>query len=225
MIPGNIGSGPIQNIGAYGVELSDVFHSLEAINIKTGKKEIFTRDECKFGYRDSIFKTEFKDRFIIISVTFKLTKTANFKIDYADIQKEIQQNNISNIDAQTIRDIVCRIRQSKLPFPSILGNAGSFFKNPVIKQKQLNYLRKIYPDIKYYCLPDITYKVAAGWLIEKSGWKGKRIGDAGVHKDQALILVNYGNASGSDILNIAKEIEDSVINEFGIPLESEVNII
>jgi UDP-N-acetylmuramate dehydrogenase len=224
LIPGNVGTSPIQNIGAYGVEIKDTFHQLEAIEIATGKTTIFNSDACNFGYRNSVFKNELKGKYIITNVTFKLTKN-NHKINvsYGAI-KEILKN-IENPTLKDISDAVIAIRQSKLPDPKEIGNSGSFFKNPVINLDSFKKLQEKYPTMPHYVVSSTEIKVPAGWLIEQCGFKGKRFGETGVHKNQALVLVNYGNATGKEVFQLAKKIQQTVLEQFAIPLEIEVNII
>ncbi|WP_417886377.1 UDP-N-acetylmuramate dehydrogenase [Zunongwangia sp.] len=224
LIPGNVGTSPIQNIGAYGVELKDVFISCEAINIQTLEIETFTLADCEFDYRNSIFKNQLKDQYIITSVNFELTtKNHQLKMDYGAIKTELQ--NISSPTIQDISKAIVNIRQNKLPNPAEIGNSGSFFKNPIITVDFFSELKKKYPEIHGYQLNDNEIKVPAGWLIDNAGLKGYRDGDAGIHKKQALVLVNYGTASGSDILKLSIKIRNIVKEKFGIDLETEVNII
>jgi UDP-N-acetylmuramate dehydrogenase len=226
LIPGNVGTAPIQNIGAYGVELKDIMVSCEAINIKTQEERIFNKDQCKFAYRESIFKNELKNQYIITSVRFRLTKTDHkLNMDYGAIKDELKKNHIDNPQIRDISNAVIAIRQSKLPDPKEIGNSGSFFKNPIIDNEQLEKLQNNFSDIPYYRVSDSQVKVPAGWLIEKAGFKGKRLGDYGVHNKQALVLVNYGNAKGTDILNLALLIQKTVLRIFNIRIETEVNII
>lgn len=225
LIPGTVGAAPIQNIGAYGVELKDVFESLEAIEIATGHPKVFHHTECNFGYRDSIFKRELKGKFVITSVTLKLSKNPTFHISYGAIQDVLKEMGITKLSVKAISEAVCTIRKSKLPDPVTIGNAGSFFKNPEISQKQFNQLKSVYPDIPSFQTSPGMVKVPAGWLNEQCGWKGKTIGNTGVHKHQALVLVNYGNAKGEEIKKLSQEIQKSVKEKFGIELETEVNII
>lgn len=223
LIPGTVGSSPIQNIGAYGVELKDVFYMLEAVSIKTGEFREFYKNECQFDYRYSIFKGVYKGIYLILSVIFKLRKKPILNLSYGAIEEELQKYNDSlNID--TVSKAVIRIRQSKLPDPAIIGNAGSFFKNPVLTVRQFNEFILNHPEAKYFITED-GYKIAAGWLIESCGWKGFREGDAGVHEKQALVLVNHGNASGDSIKALSDKILDSVFEKYGIRLEPEVNIL
>ena len=224
LIPGTVGAAPIQNIGAYGVELKDVFHSLETYEPSINKKSVFLKDECEFGYRDSIFKNALKGKLIITSVTFRLQKQPILNMEYGDIQKILAEKNIT---APTIRDIseaVIAIRQSKLPDPAELGNSGSFFKNPEIDADLFANLQKKYPTLNGYPMPNGAIKIAAGWLIEQAGWKGKRVGNTGCHAKQALVLVNYGNATGEEIYQHALHIIEDVHQKFGIRLSPEVNI-
>lgn len=223
LIPGNVGTSPIQNIGAYGVEIKDTFFQLEALNIETGKTKIFTKEDCNFGYRNSVFKNEVKGKFIILNVTFKLTKNNhNINISYGAIKAGLE--NKSNPSIKEISDVIIAIRESKLPDPEKIGNSGSFFKNPVISNKAFQILQKSYPEIPHYIVTKDEIKVPAGWLIEQCGFKGKRIGDAGVHDKQALVLVNYNNATGEEIFNLAKNVKQTVKNKFNIDLDIEVNI-
>lgn len=226
LIPGNVGTSPMQNIGAYGVEIKDVFHELQALEIDSGKIITFQSSDCSFGYRESVFKNIFKGQFIILNVSFRLSKI-NHKINasYGAIQSELQVNNITSPTIKDISNAVIAIRKSKLPDPSKIGNSGSFFKNPVISKTHFSVLEKEYPAIPNYIISDDLIKVPAGWLVEQCGFKGKRYGDAGVHKNQALVLVNYDNASGLEILKLAKEIQEKVSLKFNIVLEMEVNII
>lgn len=225
LIPGTVGAAPIQNIGAYGVELKDVFESLEAIEIETGQLKSFSLTDCAFGYRDSIFKKHLKGKHIITSVTFRLTKNPICNTSYGAIQTTMEQMGIKEITIKTISDTICHIRRSKLPDPAVIGNAGSFFKNPEISEHEFLKLKSTYPDIPSYKTVPGMVKVPAGWLNEQCGWKGKIIGQTGVHKNQALVLVNYGHAQGEEIKNLAADIQKSVKEKFGIDLEIEVNII
>jgi UDP-N-acetylmuramate dehydrogenase len=226
LIPGQVGTSPMQNIGAYGVEIKDVFHELEALEIKSGSIVRFSAKDCRFGYRESIFKNELKGKFIILNVTFSLTKR-NHKLvtDYGAIRSELAERGIEKPTIMDISGVVIAIRQSKLPDPKELGNSGSFFKNPVIPKEQLESLKASYPDVPFYNIDSRYVKVPAGWLVEQSGFKGKRFGDAGVHSKQALVLVNHGDATGREILNLSKRIQAEVLRRFGIELTTEVNII
>ncbi len=226
LIPGKVGSSPIQNIGAYGVEIKDTFHSLTALNLKTLEIETFSNTDCEFGYRESVFKNKFKDKYIITSVTFKLKKAPHIlQTSYGAIQQELETQNISNPTIKDVSNAVIAIRQSKLPDPKEIGNSGSFFKNPVIDKSFYESLLEKNPDIPNYPVNDSQVKVPAGWLIEQSGLKGYRKGDAGVHTKQALVLVNYGNATGKELINLAKYVQDTVLQKFGISINPEVNII
>jgi UDP-N-acetylmuramate dehydrogenase len=226
LIPGQVGTSPMQNIGAYGVEIKDVFHELEAMEIESGRIVKFSAEDCRFGYRESVFKNELKGKFIILNVTFSLT-TRNHKLEtsYGAIRSELAEKGIENPTIKDISRVVIAIRQSKLPDPKELGNSGSFFKNPVIPKEQLESLKATYPDIPFYSIDSQDVKVPAGWLVEHSGFKGKRFGDAGVHAKQALVLVNHGDATGTEILNLSKRIQAEVLRRFGIELATEVNII
>jgi len=226
LIPGNVGTSPMQNIGAYGVEIKDVFHELQALEISSGKIITFRTSDCSFGYRESVFKNVLKGQFIILNVSFILSKI-NHKINasYGAIQSELELNNITSPTIKDISNAVIAIRKSKLPDPDKIGNSGSFFKNPVISKAHFSLLQKEYPNIPNYIISEDLIKVPAGWLVEQCGYKGKRYGDAGVHKHQALVLVNYDNAGGLEILKLAKETQETVSQVFNIMLEMEVNII
>ena len=226
LIPGNVGTSPIQNIGAYGVELKDVFVECEAINVDDFTINTFQKENCNFGYRNSIFKHEVKGKYIITNVTFKLTK-ANHKLNtsYGAISSELNEKNINLPTIKDVSDAVINIRQSKLPDPKEIGNSGSFFKNPVITLEIFEKLQANFPEIPSYVVSENERKIPAGWLIEKAGFKGKRFGDYGVHKKQALVLVNYGSAKGSDILKLSKLIQKTIKRIFNITLEAEVNVI
>jgi UDP-N-acetylmuramate dehydrogenase len=221
LIPGTVGAAPIQNIGAYGVELKDVFYCLEAFEFNNRKIKTFHKEDCEFGYRESAFKRKYAGQFFISSVTLKLSKKPVFQITYGDIKKTLVDNNIN---IQNISKAVVEIRQSKLPDPNVIGNAGSFFKNPTISTEHFNKLITIYPEIPSYPLNEHSIKIPAGWLIEKAGWKGKKIGNAGVHEKQALVLINLGKAKGNEIVELSKKIQKDIYQKFGISLEAEVNI-
>lgn len=224
LIPGNVGTSPIQNIGAYGVEIKDVFQQLEALDIETGKTKIFTNADCDFGYRNSVFKNGLKGKYIIANVTFKLTKkNHNINISYGAIKDLLTDKE--NPSIKEISDAVIAIRQSKLPDPKKIGNSGSFFKNPVISSDLFKELSENHPEIPHYRISENEIKIPAGWLIEQCGFKGKRFGDAGVHEKQALVLVNYNNASGKEIYALAQKIQQKVMETFKISLEIEVNVI
>jgi UDP-N-acetylmuramate dehydrogenase len=226
LIPGSVGAAPMQNIGAYGVELKSVFHELDAWDLQEGKVRMFTLNDCRFGYRDSVFKQEYKDRFIILRVTFRLEREPVFHTEYGAIREELEKMNIRELSIRAISEAVTRIRTAKLPDPAVIGNAGSFFKNLTIPNEQFAALKARFPDIVGN--PDPAggmTKLAAGWLIEKSGWKGYRRGDAGVHPRQALVLVNYGHATGKEIYDLSEDVLQSVREKFGVTLEREVNII
>ena len=241
LIPGNVGTTPIQNIGAYGVEVKDTIYEVEALEIKTNTSRTFRASDCNFGYRNSIFKNKAKGKYIITSVTFKLSTTNhNLNSSYGAIQSELEKNHITEPTLKNISDTVIAIRQSKLPDPKELGNSGSFFKNPVISTEEFEEFQRKHPKAPYYKItnsnlkaskqdtnlePQTSYKIPAGWMVEQCGFKGKRFGDAGVHKNQALVLVNYGTATGREIKELSKEIQKAVFNKFGIALEAEVNII
>jgi len=226
LIPGNVGTTPVQNIGAYGTEIKDTFDSCEAMKIDNQEMKTFTKTECHFGYRESIFKNEEKDQYIITSVVFKLTKQNHkINISYGDITAELSKNNISKPSLKEVSNAVIAIRQSKLPDPKELGNSGSFFKNPILLKTNFEKIHLKFPEMKYYEVSPTQVKVPAGWLIEQAGFKGKRFGDAGIHKNQALVLVNYGNATGQEILDVSKTIQNTIFKTFGIHIEAEVNVI
>jgi UDP-N-acetylmuramate dehydrogenase len=225
LIPGSVGASPIQNIGAYGVELMDIFYSCRAFDIQTGEIKEFDNAECKFSYRDSVFKNELKNRYIITEVTYRLSTVFIPKLSYGAIKQELESRCILNPSLKNVSDVVANIRVSKLPDPSTIGNAGSFFKNPVIGNGEFRHIQSAFPDIVHYPIENDRVKLAAGWLIEQCGWKGKVIGHTGTWKNQALVLVNHGNASGTDVFDLSSEIIDSVQNKFNVKLEREVNII
>lgn len=223
LIPGSVGAAPIQNIGAYGVELKSCFHELEALDLSTGEVKIFSAEDCRFGYRDSVFKHEFKNRLIITSVTLKLLKHPVFNTSYGAIEQELKAMNAA-ASIKNISQAVINIRRSKLPDPAVIGNCGSFFKNPEVPVEKFNELKKSYPDIVGY-KTSAGMKLAAGWLIEQCGWKGKRIGNTGMHEKQALVLVNYGNATGEELITHARRVQQSVVAVFDVFLEMEVNVL
>ena len=226
LIPGCAGAAPMQNIGAYGVELKNTFYSLEAFNLATGKIKTFHKSDCKFGYRDSVFKNIYKNRYLILNVTLKLTKKYHrYYTDYSAIKETLKNNNVKKLTIKAISDAVIRIRTSKLPDPAELGNAGSFFKNPMVDKVDFEGLRAEFSDIPGYNSEANKVKIPAAWMIEHCGWKGTRLGQIGVHNKQALVIVNYGGGKGKDIARLAFDIQDSVADTFGIELEPEVNII
>ncbi len=225
LIPGTVGASPIQNIGAYGVEVKDTIFSLEAFEISTGVIKKFTNADCKFGYRESIFKNELKGQYIIVSVTFKLSKNPTLKLHYGAIEEELKKRNILNPTIVDVSKVVSEIRVSKLPDPSTIGNSGSFFKNPIIEKVQFDLLSKQFPNIVNYPVSEGKVKLAAGWLIEQCGWKGKQIGNVGTWMNQALVIVNHGGATGKEIYDFSELIIQSVINRFGVSLEREVNTL
>lgn len=225
LIPGKVGASPVQNIGAYGCEVKDVIHSLEAVNLEDGQLRIFKPEECGFGYRESVFKKELKGKYLIQSVTFKLNRRGEVKLNYGSLKEQLNKMGIESPTVKHIREAICAVRREKLPDPEVLGNAGSFFKNPVVSLDKYTQLKNQYPDIVAFNESPERMKLAAGWLIEKAGWKGFRKGDAGVHQKQALVLVNYGGASGLDIVNLANDIRKSIFKKFEVELEQEVNLI
>jgi UDP-N-acetylmuramate dehydrogenase len=225
LIPGSVGASPIQNIGAYGVELKDVFYSCNAFEIATGIFKTFSKHDCHFGYRDSIFKTELKGQYIITSVKFRLSLVPDVKLHYGAIQDELAKRNITSPTIKDVSQVVSHIRVSKLPDPSTIGNAGSFFKNPVISTNEFNKVHAAFPEVVHYPAGDGFTKLAAGWLIEQCGWKGKVVGLTGTWHNQALVLVNHGGATGEEVYSLSSQIIDSVYTKFGVMLEREVNII
>nr|WP_299344537.1 UDP-N-acetylmuramate dehydrogenase [Allomuricauda sp.] len=226
LIPGNVGTAPIQNIGAYGVELKDVFERCTAMEVATGELIEFDSEACQFGYRDSIFKNKQKGKYIITSVNFRLTKSNHLlNTAYGAIETELKQKEVVYPTIQDISKAVITIRRSKLPDPNEIGNSGSFFKNPVVGKKVVQRIQKDFPEVPFYEVDGEKYKIPAGWLIEKCGFKGKRFGDAGVHEKQALVLVNHGEASGEEILALAMSIQNEVKKQFKIEIQPEVNII
>jgi UDP-N-acetylmuramate dehydrogenase len=231
LIPGLVGAAPIQNIGAYGAELKDTFHELEAIDLRSGAPVKFSAGDCAFGYRDSVFKHKFQGQFLISSVSFRLTKLSSpkvhyrFRIEYGDVRKTLGEMKVQDLSLQTVSDAICRMRRAKLPDPKELGNAGSFFKNPSVPNAQFRILASRHPQIPYYPQEGGTVKVPAGWLVEACGWKGRKVGRAGSHKTQALVLVNYGGATGKEILELSEAISRSVKEKFGIELSREVDVI
>ena len=227
LIPGTVGAAPIQNIGAYGVELKDVFISLDAINIRDFSERTFYNEECQFGYRDSIFKRELKSTYCIVSVTIRLSKNPVFKTSYGLLQQTLDNFGVKQdeLSVKSVSDAVIFIRNTKLPNPKEIGNAGSFFKNPVISVEKLEELKKDYPEIPSYTISEKEVKVPAGWMIEKCDWKGYRAGNIGVHDKQALVLVNFGGGNGAQVRKLSEKVIESVNSRFGILLEREVNII
>ncbi|MEQ8580759.1 MAG: UDP-N-acetylmuramate dehydrogenase [Marinoscillum sp.] len=225
LIPGTVGAAPMQNIGAYGVELKEVFHSLDAYDVKTGKISRFYNEDCKFGYRYSVFKGPRKDKYIITRVYLRLSKKPKFNITYGNLKETLEQMGVEELTLKNVSQAVINIRQSKLPDPLEIGNAGSFFKNPVIEKVYFDSLKAAFEDIPGYEVDEGSVKLPAAWLIDQCGWKGTRIGDIGVHDKQALVLVNHGNGKGKDILKLSMEIQKSVFSTFGVELEREVNVV
>ena len=225
LIPGCVGASPMQNIGAYGVEIKDVFHELTAFHLQEKGNYTFKINDCEFGYRESVFKRKYKDQFVIVDVTYRLSKQPQFNTSYGAIEQELNKMGVKELTIQAVSHAVINIRSSKLPDPKDIGNAGSFFKNPSVAKEKFLQLKQQFENIVGYENADGTMKLAAGWLIEQCGWKGFRSGDAGVHAKQALVLVNYGNATGDEIFILSEKIMDSVVRKFGVQLEREVNII
>ena len=225
LIPGTVGAAPMQNIGAYGVEIKDVVEAVEAVRIANGTKRIFSKEECAFGYRESIFKKELKGQYIVTGVTFVLNKKPALNVGYGDVQKTLVEMHVTDPTIKDVSEAIISIRRSKLPDPAQIGNAGSFFKNPEIPSEKFKVLKDAFPAIPGYTMSDSLIKVPAGWLIEQAGWKGFRDGAIGVHEKQALVLVNYGGGNGNDIRALAAKIQDSVESKYGIRLTPEVNFI
>lgn len=225
LIPGSVGASPLQNIGAYGVELKEIFFELTAVHRSTLETVRFSNSDCQFGYRESVFKNKYKNEFVIVDVTYKLSKIPNFKTEYGAIRQELEAQKIQELSIGAVANAVIAIRSSKLPDPQKIGNAGSFFKNPSIPQQQFAALKEQFPGIVAYQNSDGTMKLAAGWMIEQCGMKGYRYGNAGVHEKQALVLVNRGNATGSEVLELCRLVQDAVLQKFGVALSPEVNIL
>lgn len=225
LIPGCVGASPMQNIGAYGLEIKEVFQELEAFHLEDGRIERFTLNDCGFGYRESVFKRKYKDQFVILNVTFRLRRKPVFHTTYGAIEQELERMGVRDLSIKAISDAVIHIRSTKLPDPRKIGNAGSFFKNPTVGAEQYKELHEKFPEMPGYPGVGGAMKLAAGWMIEQCGWKGYRKGDAGCHERQALVLVNYGNATGEEIYDLSEEILRSVQSKFGVSLEREVNII
>ena len=225
LIPGNTGTAPMQNIGAYGVEIKETFVELEALEISSGKIVKFNNSDCEFGYRESVFKNKMKNQYIILNITLELKKNPELNINYGDVKAILESQNINNPSIKDVSDAIISIRQSKLPDPKIIGNSGSFFKNPIVSLNQLELIKKKYPNVVNYKINENEFKIAAGWMIERAGWKGKKFNNYGVHEKQALVLVNYGLANGMEIFNLSEEIILDIKDKFGIKLEREVNII
>jgi UDP-N-acetylmuramate dehydrogenase len=225
LIPGSVGAAPVQNIGAYGVELRERFESLDVVDLVTGRSATLDRDACHFGYRDSVFKHALAGKSVITRVRFRLPRPWKAVLGYLELERKVQETGTPNPDARTVFDWVCAIRRAKLPDPAQIGNVGSFFKNPVVTAEQCRDIIGRDPEVVHYPLPDGTVKLAAGWLIDACGWKGKSIGRAGVYEKQALVLVNRGGASGAEVLTLARAIQESVYGRFGIRLEPEPVVI
>ena len=223
LIPGEAGAAAVQNIGAYGVEVQELIVNVNSVEVETTAFKTFTKEECRYGYRNSIFKNELKGKYIITSIVFRLTKNPVFRLNYQHLEEEVLKNGEVNL--QNIRSTIIQIRQAKLPDPKVTGNAGSFFMNPVIPKEQFLSLQSLYPQLPHYYDSETMEKIPAAWLIDQCGWKGKRIGNAGVHENQALVLVNLGGAKGSEIVYLAQQIQQSVKEKFGIELTPEVNYI
>ena len=225
LIPGNTGTAPMQNIGAYGVEIKETFIELEALEISSGKIVKFNNSDCEFGYRESVFKNKMKNQYIILNITLELKKNPVLNINYGDVKAILESQNIKNPAIKEVSNAIISIRQSKLPDPKKIGNSGSFFKNPIVSLNQLELVKKKYPNVVNYEINENEFKIAAGWLIERAGWKGKKFNNYGIHEKQALVLVNYGLANGMEIFELSEKIILDIKDKFGITLEREVNII
>lgn len=225
LIPGNTGTAPMQNIGAYGVEIKETFIELEALEISSGKIVKFNNSDCEFGYRESVFKNKMKNQYIILNITLELKKNPVLNINYGDVKAILESQNIKNPGIKEVSNAIISIRQSKLPDPKKIGNSGSFFKNPIVSLNQLELIKKKYPNVVNYEINENEFKIAAGWLIERAGWKGKKFNNYGIHEKQALVLVNYGLANGMEIFELSEKIILDIKDKFGIKLEREVNII
>ena len=225
LIPGNTGTAPMQNIGAYGVEIKETFVELEALEISSGKIVKFNNSDCEFGYRESVFKNKIKNQYIILNITLELMKNPVININYGDVKAILETQNIKNPAIKEVSNAIISIRQSKLPDPKKIGNSGSFFKNPIVSLNQLELIKKKYPNVVNYEINENEFKIAAGWLIERAGWRGKKFNNYGVHEKQALVLVNYGLANGMEIFDLSEKIILDIKDKFGITLEREVNII
>ena len=225
LIPGNTGTAPMQNIGAYGVEIKETFIELEALEISSGKIVKFNNSDCEFGYRESVFKNKMKNQYIILNITLELKKNPVLNINYGDVKAILESQNIKNPAIKEVSNAIISIRQSKLPDPKKIGNSGSFFKNPIVSLNQLELIKKKYPNVVNYEINENEFKIAAGWLIERAGWKGKKFNNYGIHEKQALVLVNYGLANGMEIFELSEKIILDIKDKFGIKLEREVNII
>ena len=225
LIPGNTGTAPMQNIGAYGVEIKETFIELEALEISSGKIVKFNNSDCEFGYRESVFKNKMKNQYIILNITLELKKNPVLNINYGDVKAILESQNIKNPAIKEVSNAIISIRQSKLPDPKKIGNSGSFFKNPIVSLNLLELIKKKYPNVVNYEINENEFKIAAGWLIERAGWKGKKFNNYGIHEKQALVLVNYGLANGMEIFELSEKIILDIKDKFGIKLEREVNII
>lgn len=224
LIPGEVGASAVQNIGAYGAEAKDIIYKVEAVEIATGEAVSFANADCHYAYRQSLFKTDWKGKYIVTHVTYKLTKTFTPHLDYGNIRAELERQNITQPTAQQLRQTIIDIRQAKLPDPKEEGNAGSFFMNPIVDRKKYDELATQYPEMPHYIVDDERVKIPAGWMIDQCGWKGKSLGKAGVHSKQALVLVNRGGATGNDVLALCRKIQADVLEKFGIAISPEVNV-
>ena len=223
-IPGEVGASAVQNIGAYGVEAKDLIVNVETIEVATGEERIFSNAECAYAYRESIFKLSLKGQYIVTHVSYRLKKTSSYHLDYGNVRAELAKANF-DLTLANVRQVIIDIRQAKLPDPNVQGNAGSFFMNPIVPRAHFEALQKVYPQIPHYEVDADRVKIPAAWMIDQCGWKGKRLGNAGVHDKQALVLVNCGEATGAEVVRLSEEIQQSVFNKFGIQIYPEVNFI
>lgn len=223
-IPGEVGASAVQNIGAYGVEAKDLIVSVETVEVETGKERIFAKEECRYAYRESIFKKELKGKYIVTYVTYRLSKRPIFNLEYGNVRGELEKRG-DEVTLENVRKVIIAVREAKLPDPKVQGNAGSFFMNPMIPRKQFEKLQQQYPDMPHYEVDGDRVKIPAAWMIDRCGWKGRQVGRAGVHSRQALVLVNCGGATGDEVISLAGQIQESVFQKFGIILSPEVNYI
>jgi UDP-N-acetylmuramate dehydrogenase len=224
LIPGEVGASAVQNIGAYGVEAKDLIVSVETVEVETGRKRIFTKEECRYAYRESIFKKDLKGKYIVTYVTYRLSKQPVFNLEYGNVRGELEKRG-GEVALENVRKVIIAVREAKLPDPRVQGNAGSFFMNPIIPRRQFEIVQQQYPDMPHYEVDGNRVKIPAAWMIDRCGWKGKQIGRAGVHSKQALVLVNCGGATGDEVIALARRIQESVLQKFGVAISPEVNFI
>ena len=224
LIPGEVGASAVQNIGAYGVEAKDLIVSVETVEVETGRKRIFTKEECRYAYRESIFKKDLKGKYIVTYVTYRLSKQPVFNLEYGNVRGELEKRG-GEVALENVRKVIIAVREAKLPDPRVQGNAGSFFMNPIVPRRQFEIVQQQYPDMPHYEVDGNRVKIPAAWMIDRCGWKGKQIGRAGVHSKQALVLVNCGGATGDEVIALARRIQESVLQKFGVAISPEVNFI